>query len=147
MSAPVSPELAWTGAGLVLLLAEVLAPGFFMMWLGLAAVGTGAATWAAGLAFPWQAGVAAVLAVLLCAVGRKVGRVRAPHVNTQHSGLIGRRATVLSFDRGEGRVRVGDSDWSARMADGSPPPGAHAALRVVGVAGTVLLVSPAEADQ
>ena len=41
----------WLLGGLALLVAEVLAPGVFMMWLGLAALGTGALVYAADPSF------------------------------------------------------------------------------------------------
>jgi len=37
----VSPALVWLVAGLVLLVLEMLVPGVFMMWLGIAALATG----------------------------------------------------------------------------------------------------------
>ena len=36
-------------------------------------------------------------------------------LNTQQAGLAGRSATALTFQGREGRVRVGDSDWAARV--------------------------------
>ena len=38
-----------------------------------------------------------------------------PWLNTQQAGLAGRSATALAFHGREGRVRVGDSDWAARV--------------------------------
>ena len=49
-----SDWIVWLAAGLVLLLLEMLAPGVFMMWLGLAALGTGLVTLAAGVGFELQ---------------------------------------------------------------------------------------------
>ena len=36
-----TPALMWLAGGLVLLVAEVVMPGVFLFWLGLAALGTG----------------------------------------------------------------------------------------------------------
>jgi len=50
---------------------------------------------------------------------------------------------ALRFHGREGRVRVGDSDWSARLAPGAPAPEVGARLLVEDVEGTVLIVRPA----
>jgi membrane protein implicated in regulation of membrane protease activity len=56
--------------------------------------------------------------------------------------LAGRAATALIFHGREGRVRVGDSDWAARVPTDVPQPDPGARLRVEGVDGTVLIVRP-----
>lgn len=135
-----SAGLAWLAAGLSMLIAEVVAPGVFLMWLGLAAIATGGVTLAARWAFAWQCALFAVLAPVLVLVGRRMVRARVAHVNTPHSGLVGRRATALAFEGDEGRVRIGDSDWPARLPPGTEAPAPGTALRVQDVSGLVLLV-------
>jgi inner membrane protein len=63
-------------------------------------------------------------------------------MNTQQAGLTGRSAVALVFRGREGRVRLGDSDWAARVPDDVPPPDPGARLRVEAVDGTVLIVRP-----
>ena len=63
-------------------------------------------------------------------------------LNTQQAGLAGRSATALTFQGREGRVRVGDSDWAARVPADVAEPTTGARLRVEGVDGTVLIVRP-----
>jgi membrane protein implicated in regulation of membrane protease activity len=69
-----------------------------------------------------------------------------PTVNTPQSGLVGRSALNLGFVEwvagGEGRVRVGDTDWPARLADGVARADTSEWLDVVDVMGTVLVVRP-----
>ncbi len=132
--------MIWIIAGVLLLVAEAPVPGLYLMWLGLAALGTGAATLALRLDFEAEVAVFAVLAGISVAVGWHLRRPRAPVVNTPQSGLVGRTATALVFRGAEGRVQVGDSVWSARMVDEAEPQ-AHAVLRVVGVDGTILLTA------
>ena len=67
-------------------------------------------------------------------------------MNTQTAGLAGRVATALVFHGREGRVRVGDSDWAARVPTGVPPPDPGTRLRVDGVDGTVLIVRPEDVE-
>jgi membrane protein implicated in regulation of membrane protease activity len=133
--------VAWLLAGLGLLIAEALLPGAFLMWLGLAACGTGLLTMSGGLGFDWQVVAFAALAAVSLAIGLRLRRRRVP-LNTQQAGLVGRAATALVFRGREGRVRVGDSDWAARLAPDVAEPASGAALRVADVQGTVLIVRP-----
>jgi membrane protein implicated in regulation of membrane protease activity len=137
-----SDWIIWVIAGLILLMLEIHAPGAFMMWLGLAACGTGVVVLLTGIGFELQVVTIAVLAAISLAIGLRFRRRRPPRMNTQQSGLAGRSATVLSFQGREGRVRVGDSDWAAGVPSdvAEPPPGSR--LRVEGVDGTVLIVRP-----
>jgi len=137
----VSDWIIWLVAGLALLLLEMLAPGVFMMWLGLAACGTGLIVLASGIGFELQVVTCGVLAAIALAVGLRLRRAPA-RLNTQQAGLVGRAATALSFAGREGRVRLGDSDWAARVPADVPAPAVGARLRVEGVDGTVLVVRP-----
>lgn len=137
-----SPWVIWVGAGLVLLMAEMLAPGVFLMWIGLAACGTGLLLLASGIGFELQVITFAVLAAISLGAGLRFRRRPTPKVNLQGSGLAGRSAIALTFHGREGRVRVGDSDWAARVPPDVGEPAAGARLRVDGVDGTVLIVRP-----
>ncbi len=142
------PGLLWTAAGLVLVVAEILLPGAFLLWLGIAAIGTGIACRIAPVDFATQVVVFAVLAPLSIAVAMTKRRGRLPAtVNTPGSGLVGRQATALSFNGREGRVRLGDSDWPARLVLDQVTPQPHAVLQVVAVDGLVLLVRHADMTQ
>ena len=144
----VEPGLLWMAAGLVMMALELLAPGAFLLWLGIAAVGTGLSSRALALGFSAEVVVFAVLAAVSIGVGLVLRqRVKPSAVNTPGSGLIGRPATALSFRGIEGRVRLGDSDWPARLASGGVSPAPMAALTVVAVDGMVLLVRPVEVAQ
>jgi hypothetical protein len=131
----------WIAAGLTLLIAEMLLPGVFMMWLGLAACGAGLLTLAFEFGFAAQVISFGVLAAIALSVGL---RVRRPHqvVHTESAGLIGRPATALVFQGRDGRVRLGDSDWAARVPSGVAPPDPGTRLRVAQVEGTILIVRP-----
>jgi membrane protein implicated in regulation of membrane protease activity len=136
----------WVAAGIVLLIAEMLLPGVFMMWLGLAACGAGLLTLAFQFA-AFQFGFAAQVVSfgILTAITLSIGlRLRRPHqiVHTEREGLIGRPATALVFQGRDGRVRLGDSDWPARVPADITPPDPGTRLRVAQVEGTVLIVRP-----
>jgi len=140
----VATAVIWMAAGLVLMLLEVAAPGVFLMWLGLAALGTGLVVQAAEPGFAVQVVVFAAFAAVTIALGLRLRRSRpAAHLNTPSSGLVGREAVALAFHGRTGRVRVGDSDWNARLASDAEAPPPQSVLRVVGVDGTTLVVGPA----
>ncbi len=135
------PGLIWLVGGAVLLVIEVLAPGAFMMWLGLAALGTGAVALAVDLGIAGQVVVFALFAAVSIALGLRLRRPRhAGVLNTAQSGLIGRPARVLTVEGSQVRVRIGDSDWTARLARDVPTTSPGAELRVVGVDGTTVVI-------
>jgi membrane protein implicated in regulation of membrane protease activity len=136
-----SSWIIWMLAGLALLMLEVHTPGAFMMWLGLAACGTGLVALASGIGFELQVVTFGVLAAISLGVGLRY-RHRPIRLNTQQAGLAGRSATALVFQGREGRVRLGDSDWAARVPADVAEPSAGARLRVEGVDGIVLIVRP-----
>jgi membrane protein implicated in regulation of membrane protease activity len=131
----------WVAAGIVLLIAEMLVPGVFMMWLGLAACGAGLLTLLFQFGFEMQVVSFGILAAITLSIGL---RLRRPHkiVHTEREGLIGRPATALVFQGRDGRVRLGDSDWAARVPPDIAPPDPGSRLRVAEVEGTVLIVRP-----
>jgi inner membrane protein len=141
------PGLAWLIAGIALCIAELLLPGMFLLWLGLAALGDGIVCRIATPSLGAQVVIFAALAVGSVLIGIRKGRARpVVSVNRPDSGLVGRQATALGFVGAEGRVRLGDSDWPARLPSAAPV--AQGAVLVVdGVDGLVLLVHPVDAGQ
>jgi membrane protein implicated in regulation of membrane protease activity len=139
----VSPAVLWIAAGLVMMLLEMAVPGVFLLWLGLAALGTGIVVHLLGAVFWIDVLVFALLAAASIALALRLrGPKRASQLNTPTSGLVGREALALEFHGRTGRVRVGDSDWNARLAEGAAAPAPQSLLRVVGVEGTTLVVGP-----
>lgn len=133
--------IIWLAAGLGLLILEMLLPGVFMMWLGIAACGAGLLTFAFQFGFEAQVVSFGVLAAISLTVGLRLRRPRQV-VHTEREGLIGRPATALVFQGRDGRVRLGDSDWPARVSKDVAPPDPGARLRVAQVDGTILIVRP-----
>ncbi len=139
-----SPALLWVLVGLLLLGAELFLPGVFLLWIGLAAIGTGALLFFAAPPF-W---VTSVVFVVLLAGGIAValrlrrGQHTRPRVNTPDAGLIGRHGVLTEPGSAGPRVRVGDSDWSARLPRDVADSPAGTRVRVEGVDGTTLVVRP-----
>ncbi|MGE0224366.1 MAG: NfeD family protein [Acetobacteraceae bacterium] len=136
-----TPGIVWIFAGLVMLGLEVVLPGAFLMWIGIAAVGTGIGILLTDIGFAAAVVTFAVLAALSVWVGLHLRRPPR-RLNTQSAGLAGREAISIGFTGRTGRVRVGDSDWSARVPPDVPIPEPGTRLRVEGVDGTVLIVRP-----
>ena len=134
--------IIWIAAGLALLIVEMLLPGVFMMWLGLAACGAGVLTLAFDFAFGGQVVAFGVLTAVALAAGLRTRRSQVPAMTNETAGLIGRPATALVFHGRDGRVRVGDSDWPARLPPDVAPPDPGGRMRVEAVEGTALIVRP-----
>jgi membrane protein implicated in regulation of membrane protease activity len=138
----VTDWIIWIASGLVLLIAEMLLPGAFLMWLGLAACGAGMLTAVLHFDFPAQVVAFGVLAAITLSIGLRLRRARHDIVHTESAGLVGRPATALVFHGVDGRVRLGDTDWAARVPPDIAPPAPGARLRVAQVEGTILIVRP-----
>lgn len=128
----------WIAGGLLLLAAEMLLPGVFLVWVGLAAIITGLAVLALDIGF--GPAVALFLAALAGGIAVSMSRRRvAMRVNTPDSGLVGRVGLLISSDPAGARMRLGDSDWPVRLLESASP---GTAVVVMGVDGTTLLVRP-----
>jgi len=134
----------WLIGGVILLIAEVIAPGFFLVFVGAAAMATGLFTILFGLGLGPQIALFVLYALLAVGAGRRFyanrhGVSANPLLNDRGAQLIGKVVTVVTVvDEHSGRVRVGDSEWSAR---GSPAV-AGERVRIVGVEGNCLRVEP-----
>lgn len=141
----IDPEWLWLIGGVVLLIAEVIAPGFSLIFIGAAAILTGVAAFALPLSLPVQLGLFAVLALLITRIGgRRFYAARYdysphPHLNDRAGQLLGRIVVVVEpVDGHGGRVRLGDGVWSARGA----PAAVGDRVRIVDVEGNCLKVEP-----
>ena len=136
------PGWLWLIGGVVLLIAEVIAPGFFLVFLGAAALATGLFTVLFDLGTAPQLALFALYAVLAVMVGKRFYSNRTadsadPLLNDRAGRLVGRVVTVVAdVDDHHGRVRVGDSEWNARGG----PAAAGTRVRITGVDGNCLKV-------
>jgi membrane protein implicated in regulation of membrane protease activity len=142
---PFDPDWLWLIGGVVLLIAELIAPGFFLIFIGAAAIATGIATLLIGLPLALQMAVFAVLAFLSVRIGgRRAYATRYdysadPLLNDRAGRLLGKVVVVVQpVDAHGGRVRVGDSEWSARGG----PAAAGERVRIVDIDGNCLKVEP-----
>ncbi|WP_270937338.1 NfeD family protein, partial [Falsiroseomonas oryzae] len=102
------PGLIWILAGLALLGAEMLLPGVWFLWIGLAAIGTGLLLLVAAPGF--AVSVAVFLALLaggiLVSLKLRPRGGPAHRVNAPEAGLAGRHAVVIAAEAGALRVRL-----------------------------------------
>lgn len=134
----------WWLLALLLIAAELVAPGYFLLWIGLAAAVMGLLMLMfPDLGFIAQASVFGVLSVLICFVYWKYIRPATelrddqPLLNRKGARMIGRHVTVVEpIVNGRGKVKVGDSVWLAEGDDRE----AGAVVEVLGVNGTTLTV-------
>jgi membrane protein implicated in regulation of membrane protease activity len=132
--------LIWLLAGLALVIAELITGTFYLLVLGVAAFGAGAAAWL-GAGFPVQV----IAAVVVAGVGvYLVHAYRARNAAQQMQPIdAGQPANFESWvDQAAGlaRVRYRGASWEARLDGGdSPQPGA--VLYVLAAEGNTLKVS------
>ena len=136
------PGWIWAIGGLLLLLAEIIAPGFFLVFLGVAAIATGLFT----LLFDLGLAPQLVLFVIYTALAVLIGKRwyaepehsdQAIKLNDPSRRMIGKIVTVVDpVDDHGGRVRVGDGEWTARGG----PAATGEKVRVIEVDGNCLSV-------
>ena len=134
----------WWLLALVLIGAELVMPGYFMLWIGIAAAVMGALVLIVpDLGALAQAFAFAVLAVVSCVIYWKFVRRELskdsdqPLLNRRAEQFVGRRYVLDSaIVNGQGKARVGDSVW---LVEGPELP-AGAPIEVVAVSGTTLKV-------
>lgn len=136
----------WWILGAVLVMLEILAPGVFLLWLGVAAIIVGIVAVAVPtMGWEVQAVLFAVIAVASVylawrLLGRNKETTDHPDLNRRGRELIGRSFTLAEpIVQGRGRLKVGDSLWVIA----GPDLAAGAAVKVVDLDGTVLKVEQA----
>lgn len=134
---------AWLALALALGVAELLAPGVFLVFVAAAAAMTGLELFAApALPFGVQLLSVALWSAVTVVIGRRWHREYPvggdERLNRPERRLIGRAVVAeVDFVGGTGRVRVGDGGWPARS---ERPVAAGEQLRVVAIEGGVLVV-------
>jgi membrane protein implicated in regulation of membrane protease activity len=134
----------WFAFGLVLAGLEMLVPGVYLIWLALAALATGALTFALDLGVPIQIVNFVFLSLIIVFSAKRIMRDQPivssdPLLNNRMGRLVGQTGTVaVAIEHGEGRVRQGDSEWSAR----GPELPAGTRVRITGFDGGTLIVEP-----
>lgn len=134
----------WWVLGFALLVAEILLPSTFCLWLGLSAFITGIAAWAVP-SLHWQTEVVIFAVLSFVAVGawfrfRPLGKTDADNgLNQGGRQYVGQVFELVEpINNGFGKVRVADSVW--RVAGPALPSGSR--VRVTAAEGATLQVEP-----
>ena len=135
---------SWIVAGLILLALELVLPGGFLLWMGIAGLVTGFVTMAAPIGWPLQWLIFGVVSLVGIALwvrwqrGRSLATDR-PYLNRRADQLVGQEAVLeQAIAQGYGRVVLGDTVWRVSGIDlpiGTP-------VRITGSVGNVLQVEP-----
>ena len=136
----------WWVLALILIAGEVMAPGFFLLWIGIAAAVMGIVTWALpGLGVITQAVLFVILAFASCMLYWRFIRARLARNDDPVAATLSRRGDQMVGQRyvlaeaivnGRGKARVGDGQWLVAGPD--LPVGAE--VEVIAVDGSMLKV-------
>lgn len=138
------PALWWLVIGLAFAALELVVPGVYLIWLAAAALTTAALTFVLDLGIAVQVVNFVFLSLIIVYSAKRWLRDRPiessdPMMNRRGDRLVGEQAVItVAIDGGEGRARLGDSEWIARGAD--QPVGTR--VRIAAVKGPILEVVP-----
>jgi len=134
----------WLTIGVLLAGLEMLVPGVYLIWLGLAAIATGVLTGLLHLSLPVQVIDFVFLSLIAVFSARRWLRdspivSQDPLMNRRGARMVGETALVVqAIEHGSGRVHIGDSEWNVR----GPDVAAGERVRITGSDGATLLVEP-----
>ncbi|WP_437439278.1 NfeD family protein [Dickeya fangzhongdai] len=135
----------WLSLGGLLLAAEMLGAGGYLLWSGIAALLTGILTWLLPLDWTWQCIAFAVLTVAAALLWwqwlrRRTEKQPPPVLNQRGQQLIGLHTTLIEpLVNGFGRVSIGDSSWRVQAEQDLP---AGTVVEIIAVEGITLRVRP-----
>ena len=135
----------WWGIGILLLAGEMIIPGVYLLWIGVAGLATGLiAFYMPEMGFDGHGLVFAVFGAASIYIGNRFFYAKfleagEPLVNTRGSRHVGKVYVVCAaIVNGRGHVSVADGQWLAEGPD--TPVGGK--VRVKAVDGTVMVVEP-----
>ena len=132
----------WIAVGVLLCAGETLAPGVFLLFIGLAAIATGLVLAVIPLDFVWALLLFAVFAAGAVWLGQRFYGSRQgdesdqPFLGRRADALVGRTYTLAeSIKAGEGSLRINDTRW--KIVGPDMPAGTK--VRVTGVVDATIL--------
>lgn len=135
----------WMILAAILFVLELISPGIFFMWFGVAAAVTGLIVFRYDLSWQWQLVSFAVLSLITVLLANRYLRQNPleserPLLNERAVQLVGQSFELLDpIVDGRGSIKTGDTIW--RVEGPELPVGAR--IKVVGADGTLLKVVPA----
>ncbi len=137
---------SWLILGAALLLAEILIPGVFMLWVGVAAILTGLIALTVPVGIKLQLIIFAAAAIASVLIGRTLFTNSSdpsdqPLLNQRGAQMVGKTYRVTdAIEQGRGKIAAGDSRWSVIGPDAA----VGTTVRVTGMDGNRLTVEPVE---
>jgi len=134
----------WMILAAVLFVLELVAPGIFFMWFGLAAAVTGLIMFRYDMSWQWQLVWFSGLSLAAVLIANKYLRRHPlesdqPLLNQRAAQLIGHKFELVdAIVNGRGSIHSGDTIW--RVEGPELPKGTL--IKVIGVNGSVLKVEP-----
>ncbi len=131
----------WIIAGVMFIL-ELMAPAFFFLWFGFAAVVTGLLVLFVPMGWQWQVSIFAVLTIILLLISRQVfgktgWRSDKPMLNKRLERYVGKTYVLETAIRnGHGKVKINDTVWNVE----GPEAPAGSQVKVTGAEGSTLIV-------
>ena len=141
----IATHYLWWILALLLIASEVLLPGYFLLWIGIAAAAMGVLVWLLPpMGLLLQAVLFALLAFAACVLYARLLRPRlerrepgSERLNRRGEQMIGQRYELVEpIVNGRGKARVGDGQW---LVSGPDLP-LGATVEVLAVEGTTLQV-------
>jgi membrane protein implicated in regulation of membrane protease activity len=133
----------WGIAALVLIIIEMLAPGAFFLWLGIAAAVVGVVMYfAPDISWQLQFSIFAVVSIVSLVVWHRVLKKNPtetdqPKLNRRGEQYVGRTFTLSEpIVNGQGKIRVDDSTWKIEGKDCD----SGSKIEITGVDGVMLRV-------
>ncbi len=137
----------WWVLALILLVVELLAPGFFFLWMAASGFVTGCLLLLIpAIGMDLQVSVFSVLSVVFITVGKLYGKKHPiatdhPLLNKRGAQYIGRVFSLYKpIENGEGKIKVDDSIWKVHGQDCD----INTRVKVIAVRGTVFDVEKVE---
>ena len=137
-----APHWIWLSLGVLLMAVEIIAPGFFLIWLGIAAIVVGVLAWLLPIGVAIQLGLFALCSFLVLYGARRWLRDNPiasgdPLLNHRAARHVGKTLTlVTAIENGRGRAKVGDGEWLVQGQDSAK----GSKVRVTDCQGTILIV-------
>lgn len=138
----------WFIVALVLFLFELLLPGFFLIWFGVAALIVGLVSWVVPIAWQFQIMLMGVTVLALLFIAKRYRKDLLP--DSQQERRLHRRGTqylgkvyVLDKDTRNriGRIHIGDGSWKVQTDEDYP---ADTRVRLEEIKGNTFIAKKAD---
>lgn len=138
----------WIVLGLILIVLEIMLPGFILLWFGVAAIVMGFILWLIpGISWEMQILMVAVMSLGSIFAWRKLRKgskdddPETTFLNQRGKNLIGRKTVLIeAIVDGVGKIQIDDTFW--RVIGNDLPEGAH--VEVTEATGATLSVKAVE---